>query len=204
MLKRMVDLSISLIMLLLLSPLLVVIAAIIVISEGSPVLFKQKRLGQGCEEITIHKFRTMKVQKLDNHESDENRITTLGKILRKFSLDELPMLYDVLIGNMSLVGPRPLLVKYKTRFNATQNRRHEVRPGITGLAQIKGRNRLSWDKKFQYDVFYVDNQSLLLDLKILAITLFQVITAKNVTPKGQEFMPEFMGSESRNGSTAED
>ena len=126
---------------------------------------------------------------------DESRITAVGKILRKFSLDELPLLFNVILGNMSLVGPRPLLLKYKNRFNDFQNRRHEVLPGITGLAQTKGRNTISWEEKFNFDVYYVDHRSFLLDMKILIVTLFQVIRGIGVSPETQVIMPEFKGSE---------
>ncbi|MFQ6678718.1 MAG: sugar transferase, partial [Fidelibacterota bacterium] len=131
---------------------------------------------------------------------DESRITSFGKFLRKTSLDELPTLINVLKGDMSLVGPRPLPVKYINRFNGFQNRRHEVRPGITGWAQINGRNTLSWEEKFEYDVYYVDHHNFILDFKILFITFFQILSGRGVSPANQEIMPEFMGTE-KNGSS---
>jgi lipopolysaccharide/colanic/teichoic acid biosynthesis glycosyltransferase len=129
---------------------------------------------------------------------DAKRITSIGKFLRKTSLDELPALFNVIKNDMSLVGPRPLPLKYKNRFNGFQNRRHEVQPGMTGLAQVKGRNTISWEEKFEYDVYYADHCNLLLDLKILFITLFQVLKGQGVNPDGQDIMPEFMGTKNAN------
>ena len=131
-------------------------------------------------------------------EHDVSRLTSWGRLLRRFSLDELPVLYNVIRGQMSLVGPRPLPEKYGPRFNVYQNRRHEVRPGITGLAQIKGRNRLSWEAKFDYDIYYVEHHNFLMDLKILFKTFLLVIKGEGVRAETQEIMPEFMGSKKNN------
>ncbi|MFQ5452997.1 MAG: sugar transferase [Candidatus Zixiibacteriota bacterium] len=198
MIKRLFDIVISLSLLIVLFPLILIISLAITLWDGSPVFFRQRRLGKGGKEFFIHKFRTMRNPIPNKYETEAERITPLGRILRKFSLDELPLLLNVIAGSMSLVGPRPLLAKYKPRYNSFQNRRHEVLPGITGLAQIKGRNRLSWEQKFQYDVYYVDHQSFFLDLKILAVTVFQVLMAKNISPDEQEIMPEFLGSDEEN------
>jgi|TARA_B100000959_G_scaffold210662_1_gene221274 lipopolysaccharide/colanic/teichoic acid biosynthesis glycosyltransferase len=173
-------------------PLFIIIAALILVVSGSPVVYKHKRIGINAVKFEFYKFRTMVAGKSHSSEHDEIRITSIGKFLRKTSLDELPSLFNVLKGDMSFVGPRPLLVKYKDRFSSIQNRRHEVRPGISGLAQIKGRNALSWDKKFEYDIYYVDHFNLLMDLKILFITLFQVLRGQGVSPSEQGIMPEFM------------
>jgi len=195
MLKRIFDLIGAVTLIIIFSPVLCCAAFIILIRDGYPVFFRQKRLGRETQEFRIIKFRTMAVGESAGEADDERRITNLGQFLRKFSLDELPLLFNVVRGDMSLVGPRPLLLKYKNRFNEFQNRRHEVLPGITGLAQIKGRNTLSWSEKFKFDVDYVDNHSFLGDLKILIITLFQVLKGKGVTPEDQGIMPEFKGSE---------
>ena len=136
----------------------------------------------------------MKIVDSKGSKHDELRQTILGKFLRKASLDELPVLINVLKGEMSLVGPRPLLIKYSERFNNFQNRRHEVLPGITGLAQIKGRNKISWEEKFKYDIQYIDKQNLFLDLKILIKTVSSVLFFKDTSPKDQDIMPEFMGT----------
>jgi len=125
--------------------------------------------------------------------SDEERITTLGRFMRRSSFDELPSIFNLLKGDVSLVGPRPLLEKYLTRYNTFQARRHEVKPGITGLAQVNGRNLISWEEKFEYDIYYVDNQTLWLDLKILLLTIVKVFKRSGISPEGSEIMPEFMG-----------
>jgi lipopolysaccharide/colanic/teichoic acid biosynthesis glycosyltransferase len=130
---------------------------------------------------------------------DESRLTRLGRFLRKTSLDELPTFLNVFIGNMSLVGPRPLLKKYEDRYNSTQARRHEVKPGITGLAQIKGRNSLSWEEKFNYDIYYVDNFNMVFDIKILLSTIILVFKKRGISPQGNEIMPEFFGNK-KNGT----
>jgi len=192
MLKRTFDFILSFISIILLMPLFIIIAALILVVSGSPVVYKHKRIGINAVKFEFYKFRTMVAGKSHSSEHDEIRITSIGKFLRKTSLDELPSLFNVLKGDMSFVGPRPLLVKYKDRFSSIQNRRHEVRPGISGLAQIKGRNALSWDKKFEYDIYYVDHFNLLMDLKILFITLFQVLRGQGVSPSEQGIMPEFM------------
>ena len=168
--------------------------------QGWPVFFYHRRLGLNCVPFTMVKFRTMAVGPSLSAKHDASRITVLGRLLRRFSLDELPVLVNVILGQMSLVGPRPLPEKYGPRFNAYQNRRHQVRPGITGLAQVKGRNQLSWEEKFKYDIHYVENHNLLMDLKILFITFMQVIRGKGVRAETQEIMPEFMGS---SGESAE-
>jgi lipopolysaccharide/colanic/teichoic acid biosynthesis glycosyltransferase len=172
---------------------------------GSPVLFRQQRPGLHGNPFTIYKFRTMsnardKNGNLLEHdwESDEERLTPLGKFLRSTSLDELPELFNVLKGDMSLIGPRPLLPEYLGRYTPKQARRHEVRPGITGWAQVNGRNAISWEEKFKLDVWYVDNQSLWLDLKILWLTLVTIIRRKGISAAGHATgQPYFMGQENK-------
>ena len=192
--KRSFDIIISLIGLIIFTPLLLLISIAILVFDGFPIIFVQPRLGKNKKEFNIIKFRTMKIGDSKSSEEDEIRQTSLGKLLRKTSLDELPVLINVLKGEMSLVGPRPLLIKYSERFNSFQNRRHEVLPGITGLAQIKGRNQISWEEKFNYDVQYIDEHNFLLDIKILFRTVGSVLFFKGTSPEGQDIMSEFMGS----------
>ena len=192
--KRFFDIITSLIGLIIFTPLLFLISIAILVFDGFPVIFVQPRLGKDKEQFNIVKFRTMNVGESKSSENDERRQTLLGKFLRKSSLDELPVLINVLKGEMSLVGPRPLLIKYSKRFNSFQNRRHEVLPGITGLAQIKGRNQISWEEKFIYDVQYIDEHNFLLDIKILFKTMNPILFFKGTSPKGQDIMSEFMGS----------
>jgi len=164
---------------------------------GSPVLFRQMRPGLSGKPFEMIKFRTMKNAYDTQGQllSDSDRITSFGQLLRKSSMDELPELWNVLKGEMSLVGPRPLLVEYLPLYSATQRRRHEVRPGITGWAQINGRNAISWEDKFNYDVWYVDNLSLALDIKILASTIKKVFRGSDISAEGQVTMSRFTGSQ---------
>ena len=192
--KRPFDIIISLIGLIIFTPLLLLISIAILVFDGFPIIFVQPRLGKNKKEFNIIKFRTMKIGDSKSSEDDEIRQTLLGKLLRKTSLDELPVLINVLKGEMSLVGPRPLLIKYSERFNSFQNRRHEVLPGITGLAQIKGRNQISWEEKFNYDIQYIDEHNFLLDIKILFRTVGSVLFFKGTSPEGKDIMSEFMGS----------
>ena len=192
--KRLFDMITSLIGLIVFTPLLFLISIAIIVFDGFPIIFVQSRLGKNKQEFNIIKFRTMKIGDSNSSEEDEIRQTSLGKLLRKTSLDELPVLINVLKGEMSLVGPRPLLIKYSERFNSFQDRRHEVLPGITGLAQIKGRNQISWEEKFNYDVQYIDEQNIFLDIKILFKTVHSVLFFKGTSPEGQDIMSEFMGS----------
>ncbi len=200
MINRSFDIILSMLIVLLLVPVLFVVSILLIIFNGFPVFFKQKRLGQFSIPFSLIKFRTMTRGKSISSDHDESRITPLGKLLRKTSLDELPTLINVLKGNMSLVGPRPLPVKYINRFNGFQNRRHEVRPGITGWAQVNGRNTLSWEEKFEYDVYYVDHRNIFLDIKILFLTFFQILKGRGVSPANQGIMPEFMGTEKNESS----
>jgi sugar transferase EpsL len=194
--KRALDFAVTLVALVLLSPLLVIIAALVRIRLGSPVLFKQVRPGLHAKPFTMFKFRTMLEANDDdgNQLPDGQRLTKFGKLLRSTSLDELPELWNIVCGHMSLVGPRPLLVQYVDRYTQQQSRRHEVRPGLTGWAQVNGRNALSWEQKFELDVWYVDNFSLRRDVLILAMTVRSVIGRKGVTSTENATMPEFFGS----------
>ena len=192
--KKSFDIITSLIGMIIFIPLLLIISIFILLFDGYPIIFIQPRLGKNKKEFNIIKFRTMKVGVSKSSGNDERRQSLLGKFLRKSSLDELPVLINVLKGDMSLVGPRPLLIKYSKRFNSFQDRRHEVLPGITGLAQIKGRNQISWEEKFIYDVQYIDEHNFFLDIKILFKTINFVLFFKGTSPKGQDIMPEFMGS----------
>jgi lipopolysaccharide/colanic/teichoic acid biosynthesis glycosyltransferase len=164
---------------------------------GAPVFFSQERPGRGGKPFRIHKLRTMldAKDKNGNPLPDEQRLTNVGKFLRATSLDELPQLWDVLRGDLSLVGPRPLLIEYLSRYNPEQARRHDVLPGITGWAQINGRNALSWNQKFALDLWYVQNWSLGLDLKILLVTIGQVLRRQGISSGGHATMPEFTGHE---------
>jgi lipopolysaccharide/colanic/teichoic acid biosynthesis glycosyltransferase len=193
--KRWLDLLVALPLAVALSPVLAFIALLVRVSLGRPVLFRQERPGREERPFTIWKFRTMRDLRDDrgNLLPDEERLTTLGRFLRRTSLDELPELWNVLRGDMSLVGPRPLLMEYLDRYTPQQARRHEVRPGITGWAQVNGRNLLSWEEKFEHDVWYVDHVSLGLDLEILALTLWKVIKGEAITAPGHATMPEFRG-----------
>ncbi len=193
--KRAMDVVLSAVGLAACSPLLVGIAGAIRWRMGSPVLFRQGRIGRGHREFTILKFRTMREPRPGEARvgSDTDRVTPLGEWLRTTSLDELPTLWNVLRGEMSLVGPRPLLARYRDRYEPWQRRRHEIRPGITGWAQIQGRNNLSWEEKFGRDVWYVDHRSLRLDVEILAKTLWQVVSAEGVNRSDEATMPEFRG-----------
>ena len=197
MIKRLFDIIFSMTILIICSPLLLLISLLILIFDGKPILFKQIRSGFNRNPFKFYKFRTMKNDSQLNRIklNDSKKITPLGRILRKTSLDELPTFINVLKGDMSLVGPRPLLMEYLDRYSSDQAHRHDVKPGITGLAQIKGRNTLSWEEKFKYDIHYVDNHNIFLDLKILFLTVLFVLRFKGITPEKQEIMPEFMGSE---------
>ena len=194
--KRSLDILTAGLGLLILSPLLIVISLVILILMGRPVLFKQMRPGLNGKPFYMYKFRTMTYERDEQGTllSDELRLTRLGRFLRSTSLDELPELFNILKGDMSLVGPRPLLMQYLDRYTPEQARRHEVKPGITGWAQVNGRNAITWEKKFALDVWYVDNWSLWLDIKILAITVVKVFKREGISAAGEATMPEFMGS----------
>lgn len=194
--KRALDVGVSVAGLVVSSPLLGVLAAAIRVTMGSPVCFRQERPGRGGRPFRVVKFRTMRDTEPgeDLLASDAMRLTALGGWLRRTSLDELPTLWNVLSGDMSLVGPRPLLMRYLSRYSAEQARRHEVKPGMTGWAQVNGRNAISWEEKFQYDVWYVDHQSLALDLRILARTVIKVLKGEGINAEDHATMPEFMGA----------
>ncbi|CFX11695.1 Bacterial sugar transferase [Syntrophomonas zehnderi OL-4] len=194
--KRCLDIVVAGLGLIVLSPLLVVITVIVWLRMGRPVLFKQMRPGFHGRAFGMYKFRTMTSGKDDqgNLLPDEQRLTPLGNFLRTTSLDEFPELFNVLKGDMSLVGPRPLLMQYLDRYTPEQARRHEVKPGITGWAQVNGRNALSWEEKFALDVWYVDNQSFRLDIKILLFTIVKVFRREGIASSGEATMPEFMGN----------
>ena len=194
--KRGVDVVGAGLALCLLSPLLALIATGIWRSMGRPVFFRQTRPGLYGKPFEIVKFRTMADTRDDagNCLPDEVRLTPWGKFLRRTSLDELPELWNVLRGDMSLVGPRPLLTQYLARYTPAQARRHEVKPGLTGWAQVNGRNAISWEKKFELDVWYVDHQSLALDLRILLATVWKTLTRDGISASSHATMPEFAGS----------
>ncbi|MFA9403848.1 MAG: sugar transferase [Anaerolineales bacterium] len=200
--KRLFDLILTLPGLVLISPLLGLIGVLVRIFLGSPVLFRQMRPGKGGEPFDVYKFRTMTDERGsgENLLSDAKRMTGLGRFLRSLSLDELPELFNVLRGEMSLVGPRPLLMQYLERYSVEQARRHEVFPGITGWAQVNGRNAITWEDKFRHDVWYVDNWSLWLDIKILLTTGWKVITREGISQLGHTTAEEFMGSDKQDPS----
>jgi sugar transferase EpsL len=194
--KRIFDLFAALAVVVILSPLLVAVAVVVRMLLGSPILFLQVRPGYKGRPFTCMKFRTM-IDKRDVHGqliSDADRLTPLGQVLRSTSLDELPELINVIRGEMSLVGPRPLLMQYLDRYTPEQTRRHDVKPGITGWAQINGRNAASWEHKFQSDIWYVENQSFWLDLKILALTPWKTLKREGISKEGHVTMPEFKGN----------
>lgn len=195
--KRIFDLILTIPGLIILSPILVLVAVLVRLNHGKPILFGQVRPGYRAELFKVYKFRSMTDERDQegNLLPDEQRLTRLGKFLRSNSLDELPELFQVLSGKMSLVGPRPLLVQYLDRYSPEQARRHDVLPGITGWAQVNGRNVISWEDKFRLDVWYVDNWSLWLDVKILALTLWKVIKREGISQPGHATAEEFMGNE---------
>lgn len=194
--KRIFDLALTIPGVVLISPLAALIAILIKLNLGSPVLFRQVRPGYHGKPFVLYKFRTMK-DLYDQHGNplpDSERLTQLGKFLRATSLDELPELINVLRGEMSLVGPRPLLMQYLERYSPEQARRHLVLPGITGWAQVNGRNAISWEEKFRYDVWYVDHWSLWLDIRILLLTLWKIIRREGISQPGYVSAEEFMGN----------
>ena len=194
--KRLFDLLVAVGLLLMLWPLMLCVALLVRWKLGSPVLFKQQRPGLHGKPFYIYKFRTMNDARDVSGEllSDAERLTPFGQLLRRFSLDELPQLFNVIRGEMSLVGPRALLMEYLPLYNPEQARRHDVKPGITGWAQVNGRNAISWEEKFAYDVWYVDHQSFLLDLKILWMTLMCVVSSEGVSEEGHVTASPFRGS----------
>jgi sugar transferase EpsL len=194
--KRAFDLVVTVPALVVLSPLLAVIALAVLVTHGGPVLFRQDRPGWKGRPFGILKFRTMTdARDADgNHLPDGERLTRLGRFLRSTSLDELPELWNVLRGEMSLVGPRPLLMRYLPRYTSEQMRRHDVLPGITGWTQVNGRNALTWAEKFDLDLWYVEHQSMLLDVKILLLTVVKAMTREGITHPGAATMIEFEGT----------
>lgn len=195
-LKRVFDILVSLAGLILLSPLLLILALLVRINLGAPVFFRQERPGYHEKIFRLYKFRSMKDarDRNGNELPDEERLSKFGRLLRASSLDELPELFNVLKGEMSLVGPRPLLVKYLPLYNAEQHRRHDVLPGITGWAQVNGRNAISWEEKFRLDVWYVDHWTPLLDLKILFLTVKKVFVREGISAENSATMEEFKGN----------
>ena len=196
MLKRVFDVAFALIGLAVLAPALLVVAGLVRWKLGSPIFFCQTRAGKNGERFRLVKFRTMRdaTDSAEEFVADGERMTALGTSLRKWSLDELPELWNVLKGDMSLVGPRPLLVEYLPLYTDEQLRRHTVRPGITGWVQVNGRNALSWDKKFEFDCWYVDNQSFWLDLKIMLLTVAHLVRPRGISQDGQATMESFRGT----------
>lgn len=194
--KRLVDIVFSIIGLLLFSPILLITSALIRINLGTPILYKQIRPGFRGKPFRLYKFRTMTDEK--DHDGnflpDADRLTGFGRFLRAASVDELPELLNILKGEMSLVGPRPLLMRYLDRYTPEQARRHEVKPGLTGWTQVNGRNALSWEEKFQLDVWYVDHRTFWLDIKIILMTIRQVLKRDGISHSGEATMPEFMGT----------
>jgi sugar transferase EpsL len=197
-LKRVFDLAITIPALVMLSPLLAPISLLVRLKLGSPVLFRQQRPGLHGKPFTIYKFRTMTdaCDAQGNLLPDAERLTPLGCFLRSTSLDELPEFFNVLKGDMSLVGPRPLLMEYLDRYTAEQMRRHEAKPGMTGWAQVNGRNAITWEQKFALDVWYVDHWSPWLDLKIIALTVWKILKREGISQPGHATAREFMGSHS--------
>ena len=195
-LKRTMDFILSLIALIVLSPILIVVAILVRIKHGSPVIFKQKRPGMNEKIFNLYKFRTMTNQKEITGDllPDYERLTKFGEFLRSTSLDELPSLVNIIKGDMSIVGPRPLLVQYLPLYDQNQKRRHDVRPGLTGLAQVNGRNAISWVDKFKYDIKYVDNVSFLTDLLIIIKTIFRVMKRSGINSSTSITMEPFRGS----------
>lgn len=196
-LKRAFDIISAAVLLAVLSPVLALLSILVRLWLGRPVLFAQVRPGRGTRLFRMYKFRTMTDER-DAHGTllpDESRLTGLGRLLRATSADELPELWNVLKGDMSLVGPRPLLLEYLERYSPEQARRHEVRPGITGLAQVSGRNALSWDDRLALDVWYVDHWSFWLDVRVLFLTVWKVLRREGVSSPGHATMPEFVGSD---------
>lgn len=196
MVKRVFDFSVALTLLVILAPVLLATALAVLFALGRPILFRQQRPGRGGKPFELLKFRTMKSSTTadGNPLPDEERLTAFGRWLRRTSLDELPELFNVLKGEMSLVGPRPLLMEYLPLYTREQARRHEVRPGITGWAQVNGRNSLSWEDKFRMDVWYVDHMSFWLDLKILGLTLIRVASGQDVSKMGHATTDRFTGN----------
>ena len=194
--KFLLDIILSILILLLIFPVMICIAITIFITMGKPILFVQKRPGRYSTPFNFLKFRTMNNINLniDNSLSDSERITRIGNFLRKTSLDELPSLLNVIKGEMSLVGPRPLLMEYLPLYSQEQMRRHEIKPGVTGWAQVNGRNTISWEEKFKLDVWYVDNQSFWLDMKIIFLTIWKVLIREGVSPREQLVMRKFRGN----------
>lgn len=197
--KRLIDIVVAGTALVLLSPIMLLAALAIAVALGSPVLFRQLRPGLHGRPFMMVKFRSMRDARDRNGAPlpDAERLTGFGRFLRASSIDELPSLWNILVGDMSLVGPRPLLMEYLPLYSEEQARRHEVRPGLTGLAQISGRNALSWDEKFALDVWYVDHHSLMLDLKILFRTALKVVLRDGISAQGEATMPKFQGKSGR-------
>ena len=193
--KRLLDLGLALPASLLFSPVIAITALLVRLKLGAPVLFRQQRPGLHGKPFTIYKFRTMTDARdaQGNLRPDAERLTALGRFLRSTSLDELPELWNVLKGDMSLVGPRPLLMEYLERYTPEQMRRHEVKPGLTGWAQVNGRNALTWEEKFALDVWYVDHWTCWLDMKIIGLTIWKILTREGISQPGQATMEEFMG-----------
>ena len=197
MFKSIFDKTLALLLIILFSPIYIIVSLLIYTKMGSPILFRQKRPGYKEEIFGIYKFRTM-TNDTDEHGNllpDEQRLVGIGKFIRSTSLDELPQLFNVLRGEMSFVGPRPLLIEYLDLYNKTQKRRHDVKPGITGWAQVNGRNAISWEQKFEYDVWYVDHQSFWLDMKILWMTFLKVVQRSDISSNTSATMEKFEGSE---------
>ena len=196
MLKSLFDKTLALFLIILFSPIYIVVSLLIFFKMGSPILFRQKRPGYKEKIFGIYKFRTMTNEKdeFGNLLPDDKRLVGIGKFIRSTSLDELPQLFNVLKGEMSFVGPRPLLIEYLPLYNQKQKRRHDVKPGITGWAQVNGRNAISWEQKFDYDVWYVDNQSFLLDIKILWLTFLKVVKRSDISSSTSSTMEKFTGS----------
>lgn len=194
--KRILDFFFAFVLLVLLSSIMIVSAAAIKLESNGPVLFRQQRPGKAAKIFAIRKFRTMRVEteKEGQTLTDMERMTQVGSILRKLSLDELPQLFNILHGEMSFIGPRPLLVKYLDYYTPKQMRRHEVTPGISGWAQVNGRNAISWEEKFKLDVWYVDNISFVVDLKIVILTILKILNRNGINQSKDDTMQEFTGA----------
>lgn len=200
-LKRLIDVVVAVGVLVALSPILAIVAVLVLLRMGPPIFFRQQRPGYRGEPFDVLKFRTMRnaLGENGNPRFDAERLTTLGKFLRRTSLDELPQLGNVILGEMSLVGPRPLLMEYMDLYTQQQMRRHNVKPGITGLAQVNGRNTVGWEDRFALDVWYVDHWSLWLDMRILLATVRKVFRGEGVSGQGVPTMTQFIGSDERRG-----